>query len=178
MMVNDEKNLDNLNRELAGVVAQQQAKPKAKRAPAKRAGPARKKPNVIITMARRKTSIARASLAPGMERVTVNRVDIKAIKPRLMRELILEPINVSGATREIASGSDISITVRGGGVSGQAQAARSAIAKAIAKAAPDDSVRKEYYAYDRAMMVDDVRRVEPKKYKGPKARARFQKSYR
>ena len=177
-MVNDDKNLDNLNRELAGVVAQQQAKPKAKRAPAKRAGPARKRPNIIIAMARRKTSIARAELAPGMERITVNSMDIRTVKPRMLRDLILEPVNVSGATREIAGGSDISITVRGGGVSGQAQAARSAIAKAIAKAAPDDAVRKEYYAYDRTMMVDDVRRVEPKKYKGPKARARFQKSYR
>ena len=177
-MVNDDKNLDNLNRELAGVVAQQQAKPKAKRAPAKRSASARKKPNVIVEMARRKTSIARASLSPGMERITVNRVDIRAVKPRLMRELILEPINVSGATRDIASGSDISITVRGGGASSQAQAARSALAKAIAKAAPNDAVKKAYYAYDRTMIVDDVRRVEPKKYKGPKARARFQKSYR
>jgi small subunit ribosomal protein S9 len=178
MMVNDEKSLDNLNRELAGVVAQQQPKARAKRAPAKRAGSARKKPNVIVEMARRKTSIARATLAPGTERITVNRVDIRALKPRLMRELILEPVKVSSETKEIASSSDISITVRGGGMSSQAQAARSALARAIARAASSDSVKKAYYNYDRTMVVDDVRRVEPKKYKGPKARARFQKSYR
>lgn len=177
-MVNDEKSLDNLNRELAGVIAQQQPKPKARRAPARKPGGARKKQNVIVEMARRKTSIARATLEPGAERITVNRADIRALKPRLMRELILEPVNVSSETREIAGASTISITVRGGGASSQAQAARSALARAIAKAASSDSVRKAYYSYDRTMVVDDVRRVEPKKFKGPKARARFQKSYR
>ena len=68
--------------------------------------------------------------------------------------------------------------MRGGGTSGQAQAARSALAKVIAKADQGDAVRKAYIDYDRTLMVDDVRQVEPKKYKGPKARARFQKSYR
>ena len=39
-------------------------------------------------------------------------------------------------------------------------------------------IRMECMRYDRIMLVDDPRRVEPKKFKGPKARARFQKSYR
>ena len=81
-------------------------------------------------------------------------------------------------TQEIAAGSDISINVHGGGSSGQAQAARSALAKVISKAAGSDVVKKMYMDYDRTMLVDDVRQVEPKKFKGPKARARFQKSYR
>jgi small subunit ribosomal protein S9 len=70
------------------------------------------------------------------------------------------------------------IYVNGGGSSGQAQAARSALAKVIAKASGTDAVKKLYMEYDRTMLVDDVRQVEPKKFKGPKARARFQKSYR
>jgi small subunit ribosomal protein S9 len=92
--------------------------------------------------------------------------------------MILEPVNISSITKEIASKSDISINVNGGGSSGQAQAARSALAKVITKAASSDVVRKMYMDYDRNLLVDDVRQVEPKKYKGPKARARFQKSYR
>jgi len=178
-MVNDEKSLDNLNKELAslGSQQQQQAKPQAKRTVRKRTS-ARAKPKVLMEKSRRKTAIARARLVPGKERITVNKVDIRVLKPKELRELILEPVNVSGMTKEIASNADISIVVRGGGSSGQAQAARSALAKVIAKAAAGDDVRKAYIDYDRTLIVDDVRQVEPKKYKGPKARARFQKSYR
>ena len=176
-MVNDEKNLDNLNKELASLGSQQPAKPQVKRAVRKRTV-TRARPKTIVEKSRRKTAIARARLVPGKERITVNRVDIRVLKPKELRELILEPVNVSGTTREIAGNADISISVRGGGASGQAQAARSALAKVIAKAAPGDAVRKMYMEYDRTLIVDDVRQVEPKKYKGPKARARFQKSYR
>jgi len=177
-MVNDEKSLDNLNKELASLGSPQQAKqPQAKRVARKRPA-SRARPKVVVEKSRRKTAIARARLVPGKERITFNNVDVKVLKPKELRELILEPVNVSAATREIVSGADISINVRGGGSSGQAQAARSALAKVIAKAAAGDAVRKTYMAYDRTLMVDDVRQVEPKKYKGPKARARFQKSYR
>lgn len=176
-MVNDEKSLDNLNKELASLGAPQQAKPQAKKAVRKRTA-TRARPKVVVEKSRRKTAIARATLVPGKERITVNRVDIRVLKPKELRELILKPVNVSGATKEIAGESDISINVRGGGSSGQAQAARSALAKVIAKAAVGDAVRKAYITYDRTLIVDDVRQVEPKKYKGPKARARFQKSYR
>ncbi len=179
MMVNDEKSLDNLNKELASLGGQQpqQAKAPAKRAVRKRTS-TRARAKALIEKSRRKTAIARATLIPGKDRITVNKVDIKVLKPKELRELILEPVNVSSMTREIAGNSDISIIVRGGGTSGQAQAARSALAKVIAKADTGDVVRKAYIDYDRTLMVDDVRQVEPKKYKGPKARARFQKSYR
>ncbi len=178
MMVNDEKSLDNLNKELASLGGQQQqAKAPAKRVARKRTS-SRARPKVLMEKSRRKTAIARARLVPGSERITVNKVDIRVLKPKELRELILEPVNVSVITKEIASGADISITVRGGGTSGQAQAARSALAKVIARADQGDTVRKAYIDYDRTLMVDDVSQVEPKKYKGPKARARFQKSYR
>lgn len=177
-MVNDEKSLDNLNKELASLGTPQPAKPVAKKAVRKRAPSSKSRPKALVEKSRRKMAIARATLIPGKDRITFNKVDIKVLKPKQLRELILEPVNVSGVTREIASNADISITVRGGGVSGQAQAARSALAKVIAKAAPSEAVRKAYIDYDRTLIVDDVRQVEPKKYKGPKARARFQKSYR
>jgi small subunit ribosomal protein S9 len=175
-MANEEKGLDNLNKELASLGAQPQAKQKAKRVVRKRI--ITKKRKVVVAKARRKMAIARARLVPGNERLVVNKIDIKVLKPKEIRELILEPVNVSSVTKEIASNSNISINVHGGGVSGQAQAARSALAKVITKAAPTEVVRKMYMDYDRTLIVDDVRQVEPKKFKGPKARARFQKSYR
>ena len=94
------------------------------------------------------------------------------------REMMMEPVNFSDTTRGIASKMDIKVNVYGGGASAQAQAVRSAIAKSIVEFSGADSLKKEYMHYDRFMVVDDSRRVEPKKFKGPKARARFQKSYR
>jgi small subunit ribosomal protein S9 len=175
----NETGLDNLNKELAGVIPQAEAQPKAavKRAPVKRKSVS-KKNKPIIENARRKMATARATLVPGMQRITFNNFDISTLNPKELREMILEPVNISSITKEIASKSDISINVNGGGSSGQAQAARSALAKVITKAASSDVVRKMYMDYDRNLLVDDVRQVEPKKYKGPKARARFQKSYR
>jgi small subunit ribosomal protein S9 len=73
---------------------------------------------------------------------------------------------------------DISINVKGGGTVAQAQAARSAIAKALSGFSNSDVIRKDYLRYDRVLLADDPRRVEPKKYLGTKARARFQTSYR
>jgi small subunit ribosomal protein S9 len=61
---------------------------------------------------------------------------------------------------------------------GQAQAARTAIARALVAALGDDDLRKRLVEFDRSLLVEDVRRVEPKKFKGPGARARFTKSYR
>src|SRR3989344_5032874 len=72
----------------------------------------------------------------------------------------------------------IYINVHGGGFSGQAQAARTAIARAIVKFTKDDKLKAQFTQYDRSFLVEDPRRVEPKKFKGPKARARFTKSYR
>ena len=134
----------------------------------------------LLSKGKRKRAVARVSLLQGGNGlVTINGVDISLIKPREIRELILEPINATDAAAQVAKASDIRVSVYGGGFSGQAQAARAAIAKAIVQASPaPDALRSFYMEYDRHLLVDDTREVEPKKFKGPKARARFQKSYR
>ncbi len=176
-MQSQTQSIENLNKELESLSAQQTKPEEQEKAQKqrKRAAPKRK---VIITKGKRKNAIARVRLVKGSGRITINNRDISTIKPKEIRELILEPINFSPLTKEVAEASDIKVNVTGGGFSGQAQAARVAIAKAIAAAASTDVVRKAFLKYDRTLLVDDVRRVEPKKYKGPKARARFQKSYR
>lgn len=174
----NEGNIDNLNKELAGVIQQPEPeqKPAAKRTTRRRTSTKKVKP--VLEKARRKMAVARASLVSGTARITLNNFDINTVKPKEFRDMILEPVNISSITKEIAGKSDIRISVYGGGASGQAQAARSALAKVISKASSSDVIRKMYMEYDRTLLVDDVRQVEPKKYKGPKARARFQKSYR
>jgi len=53
-----------------------------------------------------------------------------------------------------------------------------AVARALIGFSGDDKVKQKILQHDRFLIAEDSRRVEPKKYKGPKARARFQKSYR
>lgn len=168
--------LENLNKELTAIIQVKDDK----KAPVaakqrKRTAPKQK---IILVKARRKMAIARARLTKGSGRVTINNVNINLFKPKEVRELMLEPINFSAATRDIVNSSDIKVNVQGGGLSGQTQASRTAIAKAITAAANSEVVKSAYLKYDRTLLVDDVRQVEPKKFLGTKARARFQKSYR
>jgi small subunit ribosomal protein S9 len=137
-----------------------------------------KKEKRVFVSSKRKRAVARAVVQKGSGRIVVNSVDVNLIEPRELRSLMLEPVNVLSIARDMARGLNINVNVRGGGRSAQAQAVRSAIAKGIAEYAESDTVRKEYLRHDRFMLVDDSRRVEPKKFRGPKARARFQTSYR
>lgn len=166
--------IENLNKEISGVIQAQPEKKVSIRLKRK----VTPKLKVVFAKSKRKNSVARARLIKGNGVLTINNVEIKLLKPREIRELILEPINFSTLTKEIANNSDIKVSVYGGGVSGQAQAVRTVVAKVIAGASNSDVIKKAYMKYDRTLLVDDVRRVEPKKFLGPKARARFQTSYR
>jgi len=70
------------------------------------------------------------------------------------------------------------VSVSGGGVMGQADAVRTAIARAILEFTKDDELREQYLAYDRTLLVNDTRVKEAKKPLGRGARKKRQKSYR
>ncbi len=144
---------------------------------AKKKGKAKKKklisPNIY--RGKRKQSIARASVSKGKGIIRINSVRLGAIDNKYVRDIVSEPLHLAP---QIASQVNISVNVIGGGQMGQAQAARVAIARALVGFSKDDNLKKKILEYDRFMIAEDSRRVEPKKYKGPKARARFQKSYR
>ncbi len=129
----------------------------------------------IVTRGKRKEAIARATITAGTGRYTVNGVAVNALSSIFLRDVYSEPLSFfPDATKY-----DIAVKVNGGGASGQAQAARTAVARALLQVhgAPD-AVKQQMLASDRSLLVEDPRRVEPKKFKGPKARARFTKSYR
>ncbi len=154
------------------------AKPEAKAEP--RAAPrkkkkAEKKTRALVVRGKRKESIARATIKPGKGVIRMNNMDIMAIPNSYIREIIREPVRYVGAE---AAGVDISVSVSGGGMMGQAQAARTAIANALARYFEPLGLREKFNSIDRSLIVEDTRRVESKKFRGPKARARFQKSYR
>jgi len=138
---------------------------------------AKKKKEVLSNVFRgkRKESIARATVSKGKGIVRINSALLSSLENRYVRETIAEPLHLAP---EVASQVDISVNVMGGGAMGQAQACRTAIARALIGFSGDEAVRRKILEHDRFMIAEDSRRVEPKKYKGPKARARFQKSYR
>lgn len=138
---------------------------------------AKKKKEVLSNVFRgkRKESIARATISKGKGIIRVNSQLLSSLENRYARETIAEPLRV---VPEMASQVNISLNVVGGGAMGQAQACSVAIARALIGFSGDENVRRKILEHDRFMITEDSRRVEPKKYKGPKARARFQKSYR
>src|SRR3989338_4342169 len=138
---------------------------------------AKKKKEVLSNVFRgkRKESIARATISKGKGIVRLNSQLLSSLENRYAREMIAEPLRV---VPEVASQVNISLNVVGGGAIGQAQACSVAVARALIGFSGDESVRRKILEHDRFMVTEDSRRVAPKKYKGPKARARSQKSYR
>ncbi len=178
MVAEQKSGLEKLDAELQSLYTEQGAAKKEAKAKvrAKKARPQKQK--VVFVKSKRKAAVARAVLKQGTGRILINGKSVNLVKPIEVRELILEAIRINSSAKAIADSSDIMINVYGGGRSGQAQVARTAIAKAIVEASESEALKKEYMNYDRTLLVDDTRVVEPKKFKGPKARARFQKSYR
>lgn len=133
------------------------------------------KKKVLVVSGKRKTAIARAVVKPGAGRVRINRMPLEIYEPEIAREKMMEPLICAG---DVLKQVDIDVNVSGGGYMGQAEAARIAIANALLKWTEDKHLRKTFMEYDRTMVVGDPRRKEPKKFGGPGARARDQKSYR
>ncbi len=131
---------------------------------------------IILTSGKRKTAIARAVITEGKGKVRINGIPLELWEPELARLTIIEPIKVAGD--KFIKKVNIKVKLKSGGFMGQAMAARIAIARAIDKFFQDPVLRSKMIAYDRTMLVGDSRRAEPKKFGGPSARTRKQKSYR
>ena len=130
---------------------------------------------VINTSGKRKTAVARAAVAKGTGKVRVNKVPLEILEPALARMKMTEPIHIAGKRAEKL---DIMVSVRGGGVYGQADAVRTAIARAILEYTEDAELKEQFTAYDRTLLVNDTRVKESKKPLGRGARKKRQKSYR
>lgn len=126
---------------------------------------------VINTIGRRKAAIARVYLNDGKGQIIVNGRDFKDYFPdKQLHYVVEQPLNLL----ELRNNYDIKVNLDGGGMTGQAEALRLAIARALIKVNP------EYKAALRAegFVTRDPRVVERKKPGQPKARKRFQFSKR
>ncbi|MCJ7516773.1 MAG: 30S ribosomal protein S9 [Methanomassiliicoccales archaeon] len=131
--------------------------------------------DVINTTGKRKSAVARAVIRKGDGKVRINSVPIDIYTPELARAKIMEPL---GLAPEKASGVNIDVNVQGGGVMGQAEASRTAIAKALVQFYKDEDLARMFKQYDRSLLISDPRRKLPKKPLGRGARKKRQKSYR
>ena len=145
-----------------------------------------------IYFATRKTASAHVYITKGKGKVRVNNVPIDMIEPTVAREVILVPLEIAQKIGELRNKIDISVRVSGGGFMGQAYASATAITRALIgwtknKKEPKEhpftkkeraDLRKVIDEFDKYLISGDARRKEPKKFGGPGARRRKQKSYR
>ncbi|MEI8346332.1 MAG: 30S ribosomal protein S9 [Pseudomonadota bacterium] len=123
------------------------------------------------TVGRRKSSVARIHVLDGSGKITVNKRELKDYFPLdTSRYSVTQPLNLL----KVVDKYDIRVSVRGGGVTGQAGAVRLGIARALAKI--DPTVRPELKKA--GLLTRDPREVERKKYGRSGARRRYQFSKR
>ena len=127
---------------------------------------------VVNTIGRRKAAIARAYIKEGSGQVTINKRDLKTFFPlEQLQYVVNQPLILTDNMGKY----DININLSGGGVKGQAEAARLAIARALVQI--DAEANKETLKANK-LLTRDPRVVERKKPGRPKARKRFQFSKR
>jgi len=146
-------------------------------------------PKTEIYFATRKTSSAHVYITKGKGKIRINNIPIEMIPQETAREVMLAPLEITGDLRDKI---DISVRVRGGGFMGQASATATGISRALIgwtkskkdhKDHPFPKSTREYLLqripdFDKYLISGDARRKEPKKFGGPGARRRKQKSYR
>lgn len=126
---------------------------------------------VINTLGRRKTSVARVYLSKGSGKVTVNNRDYKVAFPiSVLQSKIEQPFALTDTVGQY----DVKVNVVGGGINGQAEAIRLGISRALVVIAEENKplLKAE------GLMTRDPRMVERKKPGQPKARKKFQFSKR
>ena len=131
---------------------------------------------VVTLSGKRKTAIARATVRAGRGRVRINKVPLEIYEPEAARLKIMEVL--LQADDDLLKKIDIDTKVSGGGFMGQAEAVRMAIARGLVRWSKSKHLQSVFTEYDRTMLAGDPRRKESKKFGGPGARAKRQKSYR
>ena len=127
--------------------------------------------DVVNALGRRKSSIARVYVSEGTGKITINKKDLTEYFPSsILQFVVKQPLQLLEAAEKY----DIKANLTGGGFTGQSQALRLAIARALVKINPEDkaALRKEGF------VTRDPRAGERKKPGRPKARRRFQFSKR
>ncbi|MAG39902.1 30S ribosomal protein S9 [Candidatus Pacearchaeota archaeon] len=132
--------------------------------------------NNLVVTGKRKEAIAKATIVDGTGKITINKKPISSY-PHLLQLEVSEPIIIANDVLGKLN-FDISVNVKGGGVSGQIQASRLAISRAIVEFTKNEDVKRAFISYDRTLLIADTRRKETCKPGDSKARAMRQTSFR
>lgn len=124
----------------------------------------------FVATGRRKTSVARVVLTPGKGQITVNGEPLEKYFPEIKQSFVRQPLETVSALNKY----DVTANITGGGITGQAEALRHGVARALLKV--DSEMRKPLKTA--GYLTRDPRMVERKKYGRKKARRRFQFSKR
>ncbi len=116
------------------------------------------KKGVALQKGKRKNAVARAMVVKGTGKVTINAKPLDIWADEFSRMRVREPLTLA---EDLASGVDIFVTVKGGGMTGQSDSARMAVARSLVEYYKDKNLKKKFIDYDRNMMVFDFRRNEP-----------------
>ena len=126
---------------------------------------------MINAIGRRKSAVARVYVTEGTGKITINKVELSKYFPSaILQYVVKQPLLALEATEKY----DIKANLDGGGFTGQSQALRLAIARAMVKINAEDKKALK----DHGFLTRDSRAVERKKPGQPKARRRFQFSKR
>ena len=122
------------------------------------------KEHILQTTGTRKRAIAVATVRKGSGKVRINSKLLDLIEPSYVRMRIREPLIIANEVqKDLLEEVDIKVKVKGGGVWGQADAARTAIANALVNFSKSKELKEVYLDYDRSMIIPDHRRTEPHK---------------
>ena len=121
--------------------------------------PIPEKEKIIVTIGKRKKAVARARFKPGTGMIRLNSLPLEQVESEIMRLRLQEPLMIAGDSWKSF---DVKVNVKGGGTTGQVDAARQAIARGLVELVGGD-LRQKYMSIDRNLLVFDPRRTEPHK---------------
>ncbi len=126
---------------------------------------------VVNALGRRKSAVARVYVSEGKGKITINDRDLKDyFTTGILQYVVMQPLNLLG----VAGQYDINVNLDGGGITGQAEALRLGISRALIEINPESRTTLKHAGF----LTRDPREVERKKPGQPKARKRFQFSKR
>ncbi|OYT35001.1 MAG: 30S ribosomal protein S9 [Candidatus Aenigmarchaeota archaeon ex4484_52] len=120
----------------------------------------KKRQKLLITNGKRKRAIARAVFKKGDGIIKINKILLDNIKPYLLQLKLKEPLLLKP---NIISKYDVIITIKGGGITGQTDAARQALCRGIVQLNKTDKIKQIFNNYNKNFLVTDSRRNETSK---------------
>ena len=120
----------------------------------------KEKPKIIFTVGKRKKAVARAKIVSGTGKVLINSTPLEIWGDEALRLWVKEPVLLA---EDLVKNVDITVNVKSGGITGQAEAVRQAIARGLVEFSKSKELKNKYLEYDRNLLVFDFRRTEPHK---------------